>query len=683
MVVYRGQLVLPAIPVGPLVAGAPTRPWLTSLLSLTMTGQRFLLLSALALGFGARVFRLDGQSLWGDEAISVSRATQSLLDITRAAPHEGTLPPLYYYLLHFWEPLVGTSEFAVRFLSVIFGVLTIAVLAAAVRASAGHRPALVATFLASISPFWVYYSQETRMYAPATFFALASTWFFLLMIGDSRLARSRAVWGGYILTSALAVFTHYFAGFVLLAQNCVFGLILLHGVTAAVRASAPEPRAVVRSLRPAIAWSAAQVSILGLLTPWVVYTRESLAVTASAVDRAAIPLAGIARHLFTTFSLGTSVEQSSGFIVSLGFLAIALFGCIRQPRQAAFWGALLAVPVLAIYYVSFTPHQGWARYFMVASPAWLVLVALGVDSLLPERAALATQKAGRAARSIRSFAFWLVLTGLALACSLSLHAYYTDPRYGRYDWRGAIARMEAASLPSVAVVVNGPSWLPEFDYYFRGRLDRFDLPRPGLQEWPQIELTLRQAAAAHTGIWLVKYYPPDFDPDGNLEGWLARNAFRASGEWVENATFSFYSLPRPGLTVTTPLSATFGGDISLRQVGITRVPDRDGAVLQLTLTWQANAPIREDYTVFVHLLDATDVLVAQRDSPPVSGFRPTSGWVQGDIIEDRLGLYVPQSALTKPLHLRMGLYRPSDGLRLQLTGGPTQTSVDFVEVPAP
>jgi mannosyltransferase len=648
-----------------------------------MKGQRLLLLSALALGFGARVFRLDGQSLWGDEAISVSRATQSLLDITRAAPHEGTLPPLYYYLLHFWEPLAGTSEFSVRYLSLLFGVLTIAVLASAVRAGAGPRTALVAAFLASISPFWVYYSQETRMYAMATCLALASTWFFLEMLTGSRRPGSRLVWAGYVLTGTLAVFTHYFAGFVLLAQNCVFGLRLVTAAVAAARASPGDHDAIGRALRPVIAWSGAQVSILLLLAPWVFYARQSLVVTASAVDRAGIPLPGIARHLLTTFSLGTSVEESAGLLVALGFLVIALFGAIRRPRQAAVWVALLVVPILVTYYVSFTPHQGWARYFMVASPAWLVLVALGVESILPKQSPEASPQPGNAAGVVRALAFWLVLAGVALACTLSLRAYYTEPRFARYDWRGAIGRMESTSLPPVAVVVNGPSWLPDFDYYFRGSLTRYDLPRPGLQEWAQVEPELRQAASTHTGIWLVKYYPPDFDPGGNLEGWLARNGYRASGEWIENATFSFYSLPQPGPAFTMPVSATFASDILLRQVRLNRVPDRNGALLQVTLTWQANAPIREDYTVFAHLVDDTGSLVSQRDSPPVSGFRPTSGWVQGDIIEDHLGIYVPKSALTKLLHLRLGLYRPADGSRLELTGGTMQTGRNFVEVPAP
>src|SRR5512137_870236 len=83
----------------------------------------FLILLTLA-AFAMRAFRIDFQSFWYDEAFSVYLSHFSLADIT-ARTAADIQPPLYYYLLHFWTTLAGDTEFAVRFLSLIFGVLTI------------------------------------------------------------------------------------------------------------------------------------------------------------------------------------------------------------------------------------------------------------------------------------------------------------------------------------------------------------------------------------------------------------------------------------------------------------------------------------------------------------------------------------------------------------------------------
>ena len=156
-----------------------------------MTHQRLLALAVLTIGFATRLFRLDGQSLWGDEAISVSRATESLLSITQTAPHEGTLPPLYYYLLHFWQPMVGTTEFAVRYLSLLFGVLTVAVLYAAVRASSGPRPAVLASLLGQHLPFLGLLQPRDAHVRIGNVLSLASTWLFLRIVQRPQRAATR------------------------------------------------------------------------------------------------------------------------------------------------------------------------------------------------------------------------------------------------------------------------------------------------------------------------------------------------------------------------------------------------------------------------------------------------------------------------------------------------------------
>ena len=122
-----------------------------------------ILITILLLALGLRAYRLDGQSLWNDEGTSVALAARSLGQITQGAAAD-IHPPLYYYLLHFWQQAFGQSERAVRALSVLSGVLLVLVTYLLGRRLRGAAVGLLAAFLSAISTFQVYYSQETRMY---------------------------------------------------------------------------------------------------------------------------------------------------------------------------------------------------------------------------------------------------------------------------------------------------------------------------------------------------------------------------------------------------------------------------------------------------------------------------------------------------------------------------------------
>ena len=63
--------------------------------------------------------------------------------------------------------------------------------------------------------------------------------------------------------------------------------------------------------------------------------------------------------------------------------------------------------------------------------------------------------------------------------------------------------------------------------------------------------------------------------------------------------------------------------------------------LQLTLYWQATAPIQQDETFYVHLLDETGALVTQYDSQPLAGNYPTSIWDVGEVVADEILLPLP------------------------------------------
>lgn len=96
---------------------------------------------------------------------------------------------------------------------------------------------------------------------------------------------------------------------------------------------------------------------------------------------------------------------------------------------------------------------------------------------------------------------------------------------------------------------------------------------------------------------------------------------------------------------------------------------RPGETLGFTFFWRASATIRDDYTVFLHLLDSSGRLIFQADSQPQGGAFPTSFWNTGEVVADRIALPAPRDMPPGFYNLRLGLYQPATGQRLAVTGG--------------
>ncbi|MEL6151453.1 MAG: hypothetical protein AAFR56_17640, partial [Chloroflexota bacterium] len=88
----------------------------------------------------------------------------------------------------------------------------------------------------------------------------------------------------------------------------------------------------------------------------------------------------------------------------------------------------------------------------------------------------------------------------------------------------------------------------------------------------------------------------------------------------------------------------------------------DDEQVSIRLVWQAFERPQDDYTVFVHLVDAAGNIIGQRDVMPVDGTYPTSLWAAGEFVMDLHTLPLPQT----PYIVRTGLYSQSNGQRLQI-----------------
>jgi 6-pyruvoyl-tetrahydropterin synthase related domain len=85
----------------------------------------------------------------------------------------------------------------------------------------------------------------------------------------------------------------------------------------------------------------------------------------------------------------------------------------------------------------------------------------------------------------------------------------------------------------------------------------------------------------------------------------------------------------------------------------------------LTLYWQASETATSRYSVFVHAVDADGNIVAQRDSVPVNGTRPTTSWLADEVITDSYALPLPPETTG----IQVGLYDPATGERLKTADG--------------
>jgi hypothetical protein len=101
-----------------------------------------------------------------------------------------------------------------------------------------------------------------------------------------------------------------------------------------------------------------------------------------------------------------------------------------------------------------------------------------------------------------------------------------------------------------------------------------------------------------------------------------------------------------------------------------------GDTVAIGLHWRAVRTQKEDLTVFVQAIDASNNVVWQVDRFPANGFRPTSSWTEGESIDDLYAWRIDSSVLPGHYRLIAGLYRSATGQRLGITTGNDQSAGD-------
>ena len=153
-----------------------------------------------------------------------------------------------------------------------------------------------------------------------------------------------------------------------------------------------------------------------------------------------------------------------------------------------------------------------------------------------------------------------------------------------------------------------------------------------------------------------RYYLVSRDPQmASICGWLAR---QTNGCVLGEVTISGVTLP-DGAT-------NYEDKIALLEVDLPQRTLQPGAQFPVNLRWQGLAPMNEDYTVFIQVLNAQDQIVGQVDAWPLQGTHPTSQWEPGELVDDPHLVQLDAELPSGPYRLQIGWYLLSTLRRLPL-----------------
>jgi hypothetical protein len=127
-------------------------------------------------------------------------------------------------------------------------------------------------------------------------------------------------------------------------------------------------------------------------------------------------------------------------------------------------------------------------------------------------------------------------------------------------------------------------------------------------------------------------------------------------------TFAFGEIPlipHEG-AIPNPIAVRFGDGMVLRGYDLNSPVVQPGEDLVLTLHWEATAPMDENYTISVQIIDAHWRKAAQSDAWPLAGEAPTSTWEAGQELTERRVLTIAPDAAPGTYDLRLAVYRSND-----------------------
>ncbi|MCL4487408.1 MAG: glycosyltransferase family 39 protein [Chloroflexi bacterium] len=352
--------------------------------------------------------------------------------------------------------------------------------------------------------------------------------------------------------------------------------------------------------------------------------------------------------------------------LAIGFVA-GLGACVLRIRRAEARFMLIWLGVMALPSVltDFAPHFGRT---IGLPPVVALITAFGFVSLW------------HWVHVPRPVLALVLVLGLAASAYSTFHDYFDTwgTRTGLFDSFDvgllALAR-DVRDLPAKELVYISPESAEHYTL-------RFGLNGRDVQSFDGRHVTVLPPAGQEASYAIITREDPSS---------AARLAKLFPMGSIVNTLFDFTGHPyallfqAAGPAQVAPeklVHARLGDTIELIGYDVAQENGPAGRTIDVRLYWGSIAESRADYTVFVHLLGpqnpATNSPVwAQMDGQPGQGSYPTSRWQAGEVVIDEYQLAVPADAPRGEYQIEAGMYTLGTGARVPVfdaQGAPVESN---------
>lgn len=420
-----------------------------------------LFIATVILACGINFYTLNQQSIRLDESQSLWVAPKTIPGILQYIAKDVHLP-LYHILLHFWIKIFGPEIYMARILSFMFFIATIPVLYKLAKESSNTKTAMLTVTLFVLSPFVMWYSNETRMYSLFTLTTCANHLYFL------RLLRSKGEKGsiGYLISGVIGVYSHYFFNLMMLVQYLfIFAKILIdrQKQKTSLGTAINYNKQLLTTFIPltALIWLA--------LSPWLFF------VNAQGGSSNMQPL--IERpssyNLFTTFVnfiFGFQSPQIQAVIIALWPITTVFLFFLFTRRQKLITQSLgyfilvSIIPILLTFVASYIRPIFLSRYLIMVTPTLFFVLSVALLSL--------SHKVSRT----------LIPTLILLLAGLSTYQNISAQTPVREDYNQVSQVLNEKVTERDIVAVSAPFTVYPIEYTYIGKARIVTIP-----EWSRYE----------------------------------------------------------------------------------------------------------------------------------------------------------------------------------------------------